>query len=153
MVLGIPVLATAALFARVSGGSTDAVPETGRGPGSATDTAPVAPGSLMVVVQEPLPAEPRQGGQFPADDGQRYMVQGVVAPDTLNVRREPDPRSGVVGKIPAGARGVIVTARRRQVGSSVWWNVAYQGRRGWANSRFLVPEGPGHTDGPPPRTL
>jgi hypothetical protein len=77
---------------------------------------------------------------LPRDDAPRYLVRGVVAPDTLNVRARPDPHSAAVTRIPADARGIVATGKRRQIGASAWWEVAYDGHRGWVNGRFLSPD-------------
>jgi hypothetical protein len=71
-----------------------------------------------------------------------YLVQGVIAPDTLNVRQQPDPHSGAVVQIPADGRGIVATGKRRQIGASAWWEVSYRGHHGWVNGRFLTPEAP-----------
>jgi Bacterial SH3 domain len=90
---------------------------------------------------DPVPAAPERTSEA-RDDRQRYVVRGVVPPDTLNVRAGPNPRSAPVAEIPAGARGLTVTGRRRQLGPSVWWELAYQGAHGWVNSRFLAADRP-----------
>jgi uncharacterized protein YgiM (DUF1202 family) len=83
----------------------------------------------------PAPAEPKEG-----DDQPRYRIKGVVAPDTLNIRGKPDPRSRVVAQVPANGRGITVTGQRRQIGPSLWWEVEHHGQRGWVNSRYLAPQ-------------
>jgi hypothetical protein len=72
-----------------------------------------------------------------------YLVQGVVAPDVLNLHGRPGPRGVMVARIPAVARGLRATGRRHQLGRSSWWQVEYLGRQGWVNARFLAPQDEG----------
>jgi uncharacterized membrane protein len=96
-----------------------------------------SPGQSPPAMPAPSPASPPAR---PAPAAERFMVQGVDNGDTLNIRARPDSRSTLVGTIPPDAHGVRATGRRQQIGPSQWWEVSYEGHRGWVNARFLVPD-------------
>ncbi len=66
-----------------------------------------------------------------------YRVVGVKSNDVLYIRPAPGNLKVVVGKIPPDGRGIEITGRGRKIGKSTWVPIAYQGVRGWVNSRFL----------------
>jgi uncharacterized protein YgiM (DUF1202 family) len=139
------------LFAAVIGKRTSkTIAPTGIRPvPAATDQRVIDPPGAGTKQPEPGPSRrsPEGGGvaamPVPEDAAYSYVIRGVVAPDTLNVREEPSLDSAVVATIPANAGGVVAIGPRRRVGVSVWWEVTYAGQRGWVNSRFLALEGAG----------
>lgn len=63
---------------------------------------------------------------------------GVKNDDTLNLRSEPNAEASIVGRIPPDATTLQALNQRKQVGTSNWMRVSYQGKQGWVNSRYLV---------------
>jgi hypothetical protein len=92
--------------------------------------------------QEPPPEPPEeQGSLCGRGPGERFVVQGVDAADTLNMRNDPDPRAEVVGQLPPDATGVLAMGEEQRVGSAVWRKVKCHKVVGWVNARFLFPQG------------
>jgi hypothetical protein len=130
---GVAMLALALLFTRSTGAPPSAA--------SRCETPP--PAVLAAIAPAPPPPAPESApDQAPAPGPPGFRVQGVVAPDVLNLRRRPGPHSTVVLAIPDDGTRIIPTGPRRQIGRALWWEVEYQGRRGWVNARFLAPDPP-----------
>ena len=72
--------------------------------------------------------------QTGARDEISYGVTGVAATDTLAMRAAPDANATIVGTIPHNGEGIVATGGTTPGG---WSEVAYQGKRGWVNARFL----------------
>ena len=53
---------------------------------------------------------------------------------SLNIRSGPGPQYGVVGAIPAKAQATITGCIR----GSLWCQVAYNGKQGWAYSQYMM---------------
>jgi hypothetical protein len=146
----VPIAAGLALLAgRLIERARSAADEPGLDHGPAAIAARPAPESPPAIARssapsiEPVISPPAQlpsGLPPPPEVQPHYVVRGVIAPDTLNVRQQPDPRSAAVVRIPADARGIVASGKRRQIGASAWWEVTYRGRRGWVNGRFLAAE-------------
>jgi hypothetical protein len=88
------------------------------------------------------PPDPQPAGEDLAQcgrgPGERFVVQGVDASDTLNVRTRPDSRADVIGQLPSDATGILGMEEEQQVGSSVWRKIKCRNLVGWVNARFLV---------------
>ena len=63
-----------------------------------------------------------------------YGVTGVAATDTLAMRAAPDANAAIVGTIPHNGEGIVAAGGTTPGG---WSDIAYQGKRGWVNARFL----------------
>ena len=63
-----------------------------------------------------------------------YGVTGVAPNDTLAMRAAPDASATIVGAIPHNGEGILAAGGTTSGG---WSDVAYQGKRGWVNARFL----------------
>ncbi|UXU75497.1 MULTISPECIES: SH3 domain-containing protein [unclassified Paracoccus (in: a-proteobacteria)] len=89
------------------------------------------------VAVPPIAVQPPQGG----DGGHGpdfYVVRGLPAGDTLNVRAEPSASSTILGRLSAGAR--VRNLGCRQIGQSRWCRIATTGGvqvTGWVNGRYL----------------
>jgi len=73
-------------------------------------------------------SERRVGG------GLVYRVSGVKSWDVLNVRRQPNSSSGIVGQLGFNARNIRLIGACRKL----WCPVNLSGRRGWVNSHYLA---------------
>lgn len=67
---------------------------------------------------------------------QTYKVAGVTPYDVLNVRSNPQPDADIVGTIPPGAHGVVVSGMCQ----ADWCPVSYQKQSGWVSHQFLKVE-------------
>jgi SH3 domain-containing protein len=67
-----------------------------------------------------------------------FMVVNVARGDVLNVRNGPSTHFDVVGGLPPGSRGVMVTGACQ----SRWCPVQHPSARGWVNSTYLAREEP-----------
>jgi Bacterial SH3 domain len=79
-----------------------------------------------------------------------FTVVNVARGDVLNVRKGPSVDFEVVGGLPPGSRGVMVTGACQLR----WCPVEHPSARGWVNTTYLVreePQGTG-TDAPAART-
>jgi Bacterial SH3 domain len=65
-----------------------------------------------------------------------FMVVNVAPGDVLNVRKGPSAQFEVVGGLPPGSRGVMVTGACQ----SRWCPVEHASARGWVNSTYLARE-------------
>ena len=110
---------------------------------------PPPPPARVVLPPPPLPPpdpppDPQPAGedlhQCGRGPGERFVVQGVDAADSLNVRTSPDARAEVLGQLPPDATGVLGMEAEQQVGSSVWRKVKCRNLVGWVNARFLAPQ-------------
>jgi uncharacterized protein YraI len=99
----------------------------------------------------PADAPPAAGPAKGQRAGGWFMVQGVDPTDVLNVRATAGPHGRVVGAIPPGSGGVLATGRMRQVGTSIWLEIAYLRMHGWVNGRFLAASRAADDDGPSAR--
>ncbi|MBP8949401.1 MAG: SH3 domain-containing protein [Candidatus Promineofilum sp.] len=68
-----------------------------------------------------------------------YRVAFVAANDTLNVRRQADSDSAVVGQLPPDATGITVIGEGQSVrGGGPWLPIETAAGSGYVNSRFLT---------------
>nr|WP_281494163.1 SH3 domain-containing protein [Jannaschia sp. S6380] len=72
-----------------------------------------------------------------------HDVAGVAADDVLNIRRAPDARSDIVGRLAPDRRGVEVL---RTTPDERWGLVNRDGGMGWVSMRYLD-RGPGQWAG------
>ena len=63
-----------------------------------------------------------------------FRVSGVAASDVLNIRKDADSASAIVGSFAPGAGPIEVFRRQHN-----WGEVATPEGTGWVNMRFLVP--------------
>jgi len=64
---------------------------------------------------------------------------------SLNFRSGPTLQSDVIGRLPASATGIEWTGNQVTNGSTLWYEIIYQGNIGWAAANYLelVPESEG----------
>ncbi len=113
---------------------------------ASTTTAPTSSSTESTAGSE-LPSEPVDEADLPGEpfefgpaEGSTVAVVGVAADDVLNVRRLPDSSSEVIAELdPMG--DAILTARKRDLGTSIWYEVEVPEGVGWANATFLAPIG------------
>ena len=67
-----------------------------------------------------------------------FMVSGVAADDTLNLRSGPDPRSEKVGQVPFDGRCVYYFEDSARYKDALWHRIQYREYEGWANSKYLA---------------
>ena len=68
-----------------------------------------------------------------------YRVAFVAANDALNIRRQPDSDSAVVGQLPPNATGIVAAGEGQSVrGGGFWLPVDTSVGSGYVNSRFLT---------------
>lgn len=85
-----------------------------------------------------LPGEPVDFGPA-ADD--RVMVIGVSHEDFLNMREQPGTSFDVIAEIPPGYRELVALGSTRDIGSSFWVEVDYEGTTGWVHMGFVGLQG------------
>ena len=56
---------------------------------------------------------------------------------SLNLRMAPSLQADVIGRLPARANGIEWTGNQSRRGSTLWYEVIYNGKVGWASSRYL----------------
>ena len=104
-----------------------------RPPPRAPEPPPPPPPAPKPVAQDRSPCGP-------VGPGTHYVVQGVEASDTLNVRVAPDPESEVLGQLMPNTTGVADLGKQQKVGPSIWRKVRCGALIGWVNGRFLGPD-------------
>jgi hypothetical protein len=60
----------------------------------------------------------------------------------LTVHAEPDPKSRIVGSLPAFAREILVTGEPTKVGKETWVPIRFQAIMGWVNQDYLYEDAP-----------
>jgi uncharacterized protein YraI len=60
------------------------------------------------------------------------IVASAVTP--LNIRSGPGPQYSVIGAIPGGGHATIIGC----IQGSLWCQVSYDGRQGWAYAQYLT---------------
>lgn len=69
---------------------------------------------------------------------ERMEVVNVSAGDHLNMREGPNTSYRINSSLPYDAKRVrVLRWAEEYTGSSLWVKVAWKGRRGWVNSRYL----------------
>ncbi|MFN7001954.1 MAG: SH3 domain-containing protein [Roseinatronobacter sp.] len=84
------------------------------------------------------PPAPPTGGGSGAHGPDFYVVAGLPAGDTLNIRAEPSAQSTILGRLSQGAR--VHNLGCQQMGSTRWCRVRTTGGvevTGWVNGRYL----------------
>lgn len=56
---------------------------------------------------------------------------------SLNLRTAPSLQADVIGRLPASANSIEWTGNQSRRGSTLWYEVIYNGKIGWASSRYL----------------
>ena len=56
---------------------------------------------------------------------------------SLNLRMAPSLHADVIGRLPASANGIEWTGNQSRRGATLWYEVIYNGKIGWASSRYL----------------
>ena len=69
------------------------------------------------------------------------MVIGVSHDDVLNLREAPGTSFDVIGEIPPAYRELIAAGNTRDIGSSFWTQVDFEGTLGWVHMGFVGYEG------------
>ncbi len=68
-----------------------------------------------------------------------YVV-GVANDDVLNIRALPDASATIITSLePTGE--AVLTSRKRDLSTSIWYEVESEAGFGWANAAFLAPMG------------
>ncbi|MCC5954773.1 MAG: SH3 domain-containing protein [Natronohydrobacter sp.] len=83
----------------------------------------------------PIAIQPPAGGAHGPDF---YVVHGLAAGDSLNIRAEPSAQSAILGRLNSGAR--VRNLGCRQSGSTRWCRIETTGGvvvNGWVNGRYL----------------
>ncbi|MEZ5377539.1 MAG: SH3 domain-containing protein [Acidimicrobiales bacterium] len=116
---------------------TTASTTTTTAPESTTTTSTTAAPTATSVAESELPGV---SFDFGPAEGSSVAVVGVAADDVLNVRQLPDPSSAIVTELdPTG--DATLTNRKRDLGTSIWYEVETAAGIGWANASFLAPTG------------
>ena len=63
---------------------------------------------------------------------------------SLNLRMAPSLHADVIGRLPTGANGIEWTGNQSRRGSTLWYELIYNGKIGWASSRYLELVPPRH---------
>ncbi len=84
-----------------------------------------------------LPGDPFD---FGPGEGSTVNVVGVAADDVLNIRRLPDASSEAIAEL-APTDDTTLTGRKRDLATSIWYEVETNAGVGWANAAFLAPIG------------
>ena len=71
-------------------------------------------------------------------DGEIVAVVGVAYDDILEMHAQPGEATPLVGELPNLADDVIGTGQGRQLPSSIWWLVEWNGIEGWVGSAFMA---------------
>lgn len=86
----------------------------------------------------PGAAKPPAGGGLDMHGPDFYVVTGLAAGDSLNVRSQPSTQSTILGRLSAGAR--VRNLGCKQAGQSRWCKVQTTGAvelTGWVSGRYL----------------
>ena len=67
-----------------------------------------------------------------------YAVQGVSADDSLNLREGPGTNNAIIARLPYNGRGVVSMGEEQSLTKTNWVKVAWAGRQGWVNKRYLT---------------
>lgn len=84
------------------------------------------------------PVQPPAGGDLDLHGPDVYVVAGLAAGDSLNVRSQPSTQSTILGRLSAGTR--VRNLGCRQSGQSRWCRVQTTGAvevTGWVSGRYL----------------
>lgn len=74
------------------------------------------------------------------------MVVGVRYDDVLNLRAGPGASQQIVGRIPPTYEDLVALGNTRQLPSSFWTEVDYDGTDGWVHMGYLAYQGGVTTD-------
>ena len=88
---------------------------------------------------EPAPHEESLPLASPAT-GQSYVVAGVAAGDTLNVRSGPGANHEVVARLPGGYRNIQIIGAPVLNGTTPWVQIKFGERTGWVTRPYLRPQ-------------
>jgi hypothetical protein len=78
---------------------------------------------------------------FGPAEGDPLMVIGVRHDDVLNLRAGPGVNSPIQDEIPPTFTDVVALGNTRELPSSLWVEVDYEGTDGWVNLRYVGYEG------------
>lgn len=70
------------------------------------------------------------------------MVVGVAHDDVLNHRAGPGVGAGIIGEIPPTNDDLTALGNTRELPSTIWIEVEYEGARGWVNVSYVAYAGP-----------
>jgi hypothetical protein len=85
-------------------------------------------------------ATPADSPQAPPEPGpipDSYRIVNVREGDSLNLRQGPGSNYPVVGKIPAGFRGITLGTRRFRNGTTIWQEISVGRYNGYVNEAYL----------------
>lgn len=135
------VAATTTTSELVSPTTTTAAPgistSTTTGPGTTLRTGPTA-STTTVAPGSTLPGEQIDFGPVAGD---RLMVVGVSFDDHLNLRQLPGTAFDVIDRIPPTHRDLSALGQTRDIGTSFWIQVDFDGVVGWVHFGFIAYEG------------
>lgn len=114
--------------------------------GSTTTTSTTVPVSTSttgspgttIVTESTLPGEAIEFGPM---SGDKLMVIGVSHDDVLNLRRLPGTAFEVIAGIPPDYLDLTALGNTRDIGTSLWVEVSYEGEIGWVHMSFVGYQG------------
>lgn len=68
-----------------------------------------------------------------------YRVVRVESWDVLYIRKQPNPKSGKLGAIPANGKNIEFLQETSRYGRNTWYKIRYESTIGWVNSYYLKP--------------
>lgn len=104
-------------------------------PDSTTTTG--SPGTTTLT-DTTLPGEAIEFGPVAGD---RLMVIGVSHDDVLNLRRLPGTAFEIIAGIPSDYLDLTARGNTRDIGTSLWVEVSYEGDTGWVHMSFVGYQG------------
>lgn len=78
---------------------------------------------------------------FGPAQGDTLMVIGVLHDDVLNLRAGPGTNSAIRDEIPPTFTDLVALGNTRELPSSFWIEVDYEGTEGWVSLRYIGYEG------------
>ena len=108
-----------------------------------TSVAPATTTTASEAVSTTLAGEPTFLGP---SEGDVLMVVGVRYDDVLNLRAGPGASQQIVGRIPPTYEDLVALGNTRQLPSSFWTEVDYDGTDGWVHMGYLAYHGGVTTD-------
>ncbi len=67
-------------------------------------------------------------------------LTGIEKNSSLNIRKNPNIKGKILGKIPFGANKIKVLGETKRTVKHLWKKIEYNGIKGWVSSKFLKKE-------------
>ena len=113
--------------------TTTTSPETTTSTSAAPTTTTTTSGGVTTLAGQPVDLGPAAGDVL--------MVIGVRYDDVLNLRGGPGAGQQIVGEIPPTYDGLVAQGNTRQLPSSFWTEVDYDGEDGWVHMGYIAYRG------------